>query len=447
MRGPSKKRLLEDAEFTARRQRGAAGITVPKQQIPSYSPLAIEKSAMMFRGPFAFPSPPHFTFHALHHLPVSPSPHVKGGENSSPATETANNHPGSPQQPCQIPADGGVHLDAYQPNMQRMPFRRSVAPSSAPPYDMSAPSTQMLALLGHGTRPAAEANESANCASGNGDGDDREPEKHYQPSSEGAIQFVQFVPSTDDQLLANGETLQSVITRVEFNGMMETYITSLERKNREKALVSLARYNDILQVLEDEDEAATRISLNIVKYRNNVRAETIPIPSVQDIIEATSTSSSPSHTPAPGNSCAAGSPLLPNASPIISDQLGVPNAANEDDGSFRLKRTEQNPQFRSWAMKNFALQRIGNVSVVTRGGRVVAVQEQLYDILVYCHRQTNHGGRDKTKALVNNYYVRGFSVVLGVQPLKNKNNCYYMLELRSQSLHRIVCESLSRLPA
>ena len=38
--------------------------------------------------------------------------------------------------------------------------------------------------------------------------------------------------------------------------------------------------------------------------------------------------------------------------------------------------------------------------IVIHENKPVAVKEQLYDVLVQCHGQANHGGRDKTAAQV-----------------------------------------------
>ncbi|KAF7970338.1 hypothetical protein HWV62_24298 [Athelia sp. TMB] len=77
-------------------------------------------------------------------------------------------------------------------------------------------------------------------------------------------------------------------------------------------------------------------------------------------------------------------------------------------------------QFRFWVRKMFTLStpwQLGmikpedstnpvfmNALVVTHRGRPVAVQEQLYDILVFCHARSDHGGRDKTCAIVKQHY-------------------------------------------
>jgi hypothetical protein len=57
-------------------------------------------------------------------------------------------------------------------------------------------------------------------------------------------------------------------------------------------------------------------------------------------------------------------------------------------------------QFRFWAKKMFKLVSTQVAHIVIHENRPVAVKEQLYDVLVQCHGQANHGGRDKTAAQV-----------------------------------------------
>jgi len=57
-------------------------------------------------------------------------------------------------------------------------------------------------------------------------------------------------------------------------------------------------------------------------------------------------------------------------------------------------------QFRFWAKKMFQLVTTQVAHIVVHEEKPVAVKEQLYDVLVQCHSQANHGGRDKTAAQV-----------------------------------------------
>ncbi|EIW74765.1 hypothetical protein CONPUDRAFT_16825, partial [Coniophora puteana RWD-64-598 SS2] len=79
--------------------------------------------------------------------------------------------------------------------------------------------------------------------------------------------------------------------------------------------------------------------------------------------------------------------------------------------------TIENPQFRFWVRKMFRLSHhhrqhysqhpAGEPDippVVLHENRPVAVVEQLYDLLCYCHEQASHGGRDKTCAVIRQHY-------------------------------------------
>ena len=75
-------------------------------------------------------------------------------------------------------------------------------------------------------------------------------------------------------------------------------------------------------------------------------------------------------------------------------------------------------QFRFWARKMFTISKnyrntLGIAAnadqvpqeVLLHDNLLVAVQEQLYDLLCYCHGSTRHGGRDKTCALIRKHYT------------------------------------------
>ena len=61
-------------------------------------------------------------------------------------------------------------------------------------------------------------------------------------------------------------------------------------------------------------------------------------------------------------------------------------------------------QFRFWAKKMFKLVSTQVAHIVIHENKPVAVKEQLYDVLVQCHGQANHGGRDKTAGQVTYLY-------------------------------------------
>lgn len=82
------------------------------------------------------------------------------------------------------------------------------------------------------------------------------------------------------------------------------------------------------------------------------------------------------------------------------------------------ERQGETAQFRFWARKMFTLSKThrNTLGVVANGDEVpqevllhdnllVAVQEQLYDLLCYCHGMTGHGGRDKTCSLIRKHYT------------------------------------------
>ncbi|KAI7819022.1 hypothetical protein BC939DRAFT_400851, partial [Gamsiella multidivaricata] len=61
-------------------------------------------------------------------------------------------------------------------------------------------------------------------------------------------------------------------------------------------------------------------------------------------------------------------------------------------------------QFRFWAKKMFTLSTVETHHIVCHGGKPVATKECLYDVLIYCHRKSSHGGRDKTSAEIRQHY-------------------------------------------
>ena len=82
------------------------------------------------------------------------------------------------------------------------------------------------------------------------------------------------------------------------------------------------------------------------------------------------------------------------------------------------ERQGETAQFRFWARKMFTLSKIHRNTlgvvvsddeppqeVLLHDNLLVAVQEQIYDILCYCHGLTGHGGRDKTCSLIRKHYT------------------------------------------
>ncbi|TFK69173.1 hypothetical protein BDN72DRAFT_768304, partial [Pluteus cervinus] len=79
--------------------------------------------------------------------------------------------------------------------------------------------------------------------------------------------------------------------------------------------------------------------------------------------------------------------------------------------------SHETPQFRFWARRMFTIVRTDDPilqnsglsqgpvrEVLLHDGLLVAIQEQLYELLCHCHGYTNHGGRDKTCALIRTNY-------------------------------------------
>lgn len=73
---------------------------------------------------------------------------------------------------------------------------------------------------------------------------------------------------------------------------------------------------------------------------------------------------------------------------------------------------DETAQFRFWARKMFTVDKsykaCGDLHVseaLLHNNLLVAVQEQIYDILCSCHGSTNHGGRDKTCGLIRQHYT------------------------------------------
>lgn len=80
-----------------------------------------------------------------------------------------------------------------------------------------------------------------------------------------------------------------------------------------------------------------------------------------------------------------------------------------DDIMYCLKNPKatdvRTAQFRHWARKMFSLTDFNGSIVICHDNRPVAVMEQIYEVLVHCHAQCNHGGRDKTSAQVSRLFL------------------------------------------
>ncbi|KAH9837687.1 uncharacterized protein C8Q71DRAFT_706588, partial [Rhodofomes roseus] len=77
-----------------------------------------------------------------------------------------------------------------------------------------------------------------------------------------------------------------------------------------------------------------------------------------------------------------------------------------------LRSRVGSPQFRWWVRKMFVLSHVrpagsddaAGTPVVLHEDRPVALKEQIYEVLCYCHDLSNHGGRDKTTMVIRAHY-------------------------------------------
>ncbi|KAI0728808.1 hypothetical protein C8Q72DRAFT_973141 [Fomitopsis betulina] len=78
-----------------------------------------------------------------------------------------------------------------------------------------------------------------------------------------------------------------------------------------------------------------------------------------------------------------------------------------------LRSRVGSPQFRWWVRKMFVLSYDSaegesggeaGLPVVLHEDRPVALKEQIYEVLCYCHDRSNHGGRDKTTMVIRDHY-------------------------------------------
>ncbi|KAH9815193.1 hypothetical protein DFH28DRAFT_1027045 [Melampsora americana] len=67
-------------------------------------------------------------------------------------------------------------------------------------------------------------------------------------------------------------------------------------------------------------------------------------------------------------------------------------------------KTTESAQFRWWVRRTFTKVSDDRGHYLVHENRPLAVKEQIYDILVYCHAECGHGGRDKTSAVSRKYF-------------------------------------------
>ena len=58
-------------------------------------------------------------------------------------------------------------------------------------------------------------------------------------------------------------------------------------------------------------------------------------------------------------------------------------------------------QFRFWAKKHFSFSVYGGVDILCHKTKPVAVKEKIFEVLIHCHAEAKHGGRDKTSSAVS----------------------------------------------
>ena len=63
--------------------------------------------------------------------------------------------------------------------------------------------------------------------------------------------------------------------------------------------------------------------------------------------------------------------------------------------------TTKTAQFRFWAKKHFSFAVYSGEDVLCHKTKPVAVKEKIFEILLHCHGEANHGGRDKTSSAVS----------------------------------------------
>ncbi|KAF8321074.1 uncharacterized protein EI90DRAFT_3079455 [Cantharellus anzutake] len=315
MRGPSKKRLREDGTVPPPKRRKPAqgaeagqnpdGTQVPDpyvgMQDPSVPPGYVVDH---------YEDPSHFGFQAPY--PGQPYPSGPDGQHLG--------YSAMPPPPDGPPGPIDMNGAAYPGQPQYDPAVYGHPPTYPPQYQAYAyPPDGSVAFQQGPVSPGRAA------------GQERPPEaSSSQPAS------------------APNPANPPFLSREDFAVIMDRYLNSLSRKNREKALLTQAVYNDVLTLLKAGKAAEE----------------------------------------------------FPDGTTTETDGNTVPVGDQHVD----IDPSLDTPQFRFWVRKMFALQHMNDVEVVTHNGKPVAVQEQLYEILTHCHIQTNHGGRDKTAHMVNEHY-------------------------------------------
>ncbi|KDQ10411.1 hypothetical protein BOTBODRAFT_496040 [Botryobasidium botryosum FD-172 SS1] len=301
MRGPNKKR--EPGDPPPRRR--AAGSTVPQPM--NTLPTLDDYQYQYPPQPQHLPPPGHTHFHDQAPPPLPHhEQHEQGGEIAGQQQQQI-----SPIDPDLRHYQDHQNIAAYPPPGPHMHPHMGMASDSTHPHM-------------HALQPPD---------------DQQQPQSHDQEGNTNMEGMAHMPPTTPPPEASTSTALapdpNAFPSREAFQATLEAYTSGVNRKNREKTLLTQAVYNDILKLL-----------------------------------------------------------------------LAPPEI---DDSEIDIDPAINSLHFRAWVRKTFNVKQLGGVDVVTHNDRAVAVQEQLYDILVHCHAQTNHGGRDRTCAMVNEHYVRFIS--------------------------------------
>lgn len=256
----------------------------------------------------------------------------------------------SPSAPVKLPDLHGMHGVLFEINFAIQ------AGSAAPSFSDSVSPSYLEAPSKGSTTPS-----STDCLA---------TPNHIVPSHPGSNRDLTFTTAALD------------MSREAFDNIANAYLSSLTKANREKALMPRIKYDNVLAVLRSFCER----NEDLVSHLN--------------------------HTPSPASQSDS-SALVVNLH--TSDELSEAIAARS--GGSSNTNDPSNPQFRHWVRKTFTLIRRSEVTqelihfresdleVVALGGKPVAVQEALYEILTRFHRDLGHAGRDRTYIAVCEHYV------------------------------------------
>ena len=173
---------------------------------------------------------------------------------------------------------------------------------------------------------------------------------------------------------------------------------------QEEPAVSIDAAAEFLRTIQERESQKSLLALTA--------AQTEPVAAQEGIPTDLSALQFPIHQPQTNY---AGFPTVESFNGMVDDYLGSLSVKKQakalltqqmynDILTVLLNPTETKigtAQFRFWAKKMFKLVSTQVAHIVLHENKPVAVKEQLYDVLVQCHGQANHGGRDKTAAQVS----------------------------------------------